>query len=70
MLLMKPKTKNPAPVQLELFTVEPRPMKRASWPTPGGSCSRLRGVVVRGFGVHYLPTRRNVVVPRTRHDVE
>jgi len=43
---MKPKTKNPASVQLELFTVEPRPMKRASWPTPGGSCSRLRGAVV------------------------
>jgi hypothetical protein len=42
----KPKTKNPAPVQLELFTVEPRPMKPASWPTPLGSCSRLRGAVV------------------------
>jgi hypothetical protein len=48
MLLMKPKpkTKNPAPVQLELFTVEPRPLKRASWPTPRGTCYRLRGAVV------------------------
>jgi hypothetical protein len=43
----KPKTKNPAPVQLELFTVEPRPIKRAAWSTQRGSCYRLRAAVVR-----------------------
>jgi hypothetical protein len=57
MLLMKPKTKNPAPVQLELFTVEPRPMKPASWPTPRGTCRRLRGAVVRASGFRGLGQR-------------
>ena len=44
----KPKTKSPAPVQLELFTIEPRPKKLASWPTPSGSCYRLRARLVDG----------------------
>lgn len=70
--LMKPNTKNPRYAQLELLTVEPRPKNPAAWPTPRGSCSRLRGAVVRasGFVADYLPERLNVVVPRTRHDVE
>jgi len=45
---MKPKPKNPAPVQLELFTIEPRPKKPAAWPTPSGSCYRLRAAVGLG----------------------
>lgn len=40
--------KKPRPVQLELFTMQPRPVKPASWPTPRGSCYRLlRAAVVR-----------------------
>lgn len=55
---MKPKPKTPKPVQLELFTMQPRSVKPAAWPTPGGSCSRLRAAVVResGFRVAGFPT--------------
>jgi len=54
---MKPQPKTPKPVQLELFTVEPRPVKPAAWPTPRGSCSRLRAAVVREFHSQHVGSR-------------
>lgn len=47
---MKPKPKTQKPQQLELFTMQPRPVKLAAWPTPSGSCSKLRAAAVRGTG--------------------
>lgn len=46
--MKKTHTKNPEPcyVQLELLTLPPRSKKRESWPTPRGSCSRLRAAVL------------------------
>jgi len=49
-LTRKENGEKPRPVQLELFTMQPRPVKPAAWPTPGGSCSRLRAAVVRESG--------------------
>jgi len=55
---MKPKTKNPAPVELEFFTMQPRPMKPDSWTRLRGSCYRLRAAVVRETGFRVQAVKR------------
>ena len=54
---MKHDPKKQRSVQLELFTMQPRPVKPALWPTPSGSCYRLQAAVVResGFRVRVAP---------------